>query len=350
MDPDVLSRILRDMAVNLGACLTGIATTETLDGGPQSADLTYVLPNARSAICFALPLDPDKIERYLKKEDHDSHNLDKIRATTLASGIALEMATFLSQLGYRSVPMPANFQYRNDDKVTYADRKPPVSHRYLAVRSGIGHFGLSGNVITKGYGAAIALGSVVTEARLDPTDALPEKDNYCDGCGLCSAVCPSGFMSADETTKIDMGGRTFSYAKRRIYTRYNFVCGGYAGLDRSGKWSTWSPSRYPIPDDDRDFGQAFEASAKAYIERPITDHVYYNSVKPRFKTEYTCSHCQLICHPDMNVRKRRYRMVMNSGVIVQNADGSRMAVMPEVAGEMLRSMGPDKKWLYEPEK
>lgn len=349
MDPGELSQLIKDMAGNLGACLTGIATTETLAGGPPSADLTYVLSGARSAICFALPLNQEKIERYLKKEDHDAHNLDKIRQTTLASGIALEMSTFLCQLGYPSVPVPANFQYRNDSHVTYADRKPPVSHRYLAVRSGMGHFGLSGNVITKEHGAAIALASVVTRAELVPTEPLPELENYCDECRLCQAVCSSGFMSPDENSVILLGGHEFSYAKKKTYYRCNYVCGGYAGLNTDGKWSTWSPSRYPIPRKDEEFQQAYDNAADAYIKRPMTDHLYYNSVKPGFKTEYTCSFCQLVCHPDPKIRKDRCRMVVDSGVIVQNEDGSREAVSPGEAKRRLSLMPPDRKIAYEPD-
>jgi epoxyqueuosine reductase len=347
-DREELSQLMKDMARNLGACLVGIATIETLAGGPPSADLTYVLPGARSAICFALPLDQEKIERYLKKEDHDSHNLDKIRQTTLASGIALEMSTFLCQLGYPSVPVPANFQYRNDSQVSYADRKPPVSHRYLAVRSGLGHFGISGNLITNEHGPDIALASVVTQAELNPTEPLPESENYCDNCRLCQAVCSSGFMSPDESSKISLGGHEFSYAKKKTYYRCNYVCGGYAGLNPAGKWSTWSPSRYPIPEKDDEFQQAYNNAADAYIRRPMNDHLYYNSVKPGFKTEYTCSFCQLVCHPDPEVRKHRYRMIIDSGVIVQNEDGTREAVTPGEAKKRLSRMSPDQRSMYEP--
>lgn len=77
-------------------------------------------------------------------------------------------------------------------------------------------------------------------------------------------------------------------------------------------------------------------------------HLYFNSVKPGFRTEYTCSHCQLICHPDKEVRKRRYQMVIRAGVIVQRPDGSREAVKPEEAKKRINEMSPDKKWLYEP--
>ena len=48
----------------------GIATTETLEGGPPSTDLTYVLPEAKSAVVFALPLDQGAIERFLEKRGY----------------------------------------------------------------------------------------------------------------------------------------------------------------------------------------------------------------------------------------------------------------------------------------
>ena len=63
------------------------------------------------------------------------------------------------------------------------------------VLSGIGHFGLSGNVIRKPEGAAIILGSVITEAELTPTEPLSEDENYCDDCRMCQAACASEFMS-----------------------------------------------------------------------------------------------------------------------------------------------------------
>ena len=343
-----LNKLMLEMPRSLGADLSGIATCETLAGGPPSADLTQVFPTARSAICFALALDEAALEKYLKKENHEEFNLKKIRATTLANGIALEMANFLTQIGYKSVPICANFQYRNGSGVTYADRIPLISHRYLAVRSGIGHFGSSGHVITRDYGAAIVLGSVVTEAVLAPTDPLPEKENYCNSCRLCRAVCPSGFISPDETVTVRLGDREFSYAKRGAYTRCGFVCGGIGGLDRSGKWSNWSASRYPIPDDDQDLPQAMTRAMPAYLERKLPDHVFYISFRPGYALDYSCSFCQLVCHRDPEVRKKRYRMVMDSGVIVQNADGSCHAVSPEEAQRKIAALEPERRWLYEP--
>ena len=58
-----LTESLKEMALTLGAFKVGIATTETLAGCPPSADLTYVLPEAKSAICFAMAFDQSLIDR-----------------------------------------------------------------------------------------------------------------------------------------------------------------------------------------------------------------------------------------------------------------------------------------------
>jgi epoxyqueuosine reductase len=63
--------------------------------------------------------------------------------------------------------------------------------------------------------------------------------------------------------------------------------------------------------------------------------------------ELTCGNCQLICHPDKEVRKKRYRLLAESGVIVENRDGSREAVAPEEAKKRLAAMDPATRGLYE---
>ncbi len=90
-----LNQVVKDLVLNAGAIDVGVVTTETLEGGPPSTDLSYVLDGAKSAVVFAMPLDQEKIERFLKKEDFPGHCLDNVRTNTLASGIALEVARFL---------------------------------------------------------------------------------------------------------------------------------------------------------------------------------------------------------------------------------------------------------------
>ena len=147
-----LSQIVKDLVLNAGAIAVGIATAETLKGGPPSTDLKYVLQGAKSAVCFALGLDQHLILSYLRKKDHLSHNKDHARTYLQVNGIALELASFLGMKGYPSVPVASNFVYRKDTPRGLLDEMPDISHRYLAVRSGVGHFGLSGNVLRKREG------------------------------------------------------------------------------------------------------------------------------------------------------------------------------------------------------
>jgi len=347
MDKDKLTELAKKIVMSSGAIAAGVATTETLKGGPPSTDLSYVLPEARSAVVFAVPLDQAAIKRFLKKEDMASANVDNRRVNNIASGLAFELSEFLMMKGHKSVPLAANAVYRKDTPNGPFDEKPPISHRYLAVRSGVAHFGLSGNVITPEHGAAVILGSVVTEADLIPTDTLPPEDNYCDKCRLCMSACASGLMSPDEETTVTMGDENFNYSKRRSYNRCEYVCGGFAGLHQSGKWSTWSSARFPIPEKDEEFLPALIKAVPAYRNRQKVDYGLYHPLVPGSLLEFTCGHCQLICHPDKQVRQERYKMLINSGVVIQEPDGALKAVSPEEAKKRLSTMSPEQRALYE---
>jgi epoxyqueuosine reductase len=342
-----MTRRVKEMAKYLGATAVGITTKASLEGGPPSADLTYVLPEAKSAVSFLVPLNQALIDPFLQKKDRLSHERDNIRTNTLASGISFEMASYLTQKGYPSVGQTANIVYRTDTPNGPFDEKPPISHRYLAVRSGIGHFGLSGNVIAREGGAAVILGSLVTAAELIPTDPLPAEDNYCDNCRLCIASCASGYMDPEETTAVKMGDLSVSYSERRHHNRCDYVCGGFTGLHKSGKWSTWSPARFPIPEKDEEFLQAIINAADQYKKRPREEGGFFHFLMPGNRVQFTCGNCTLVCHPDKEVRKKRYKMLTESGVVVQRADGSCEAFTPEEAEKRIQAMPPEQRALYE---
>jgi hypothetical protein len=64
---------------------------------------------------------------------------------------------------------------------------------------------------------------------------------------------------------------------------------------------------------------------------------------PGDKVGLTCGNCQLICHPDKEIRKARYKMLVESGVVVQNPDGSLEAVTSEEGKKRIAEMDPDRK-------
>jgi epoxyqueuosine reductase QueG len=329
------------------ACAVGVATRETLAGGPPTADISYVLSEAKSAVSFAVALDQSRIEPFLSKKDRRSYQHDHIRAHIISSGISFELASYLEQRGYRSRPLNSNNFYRADSSPGgILDLIPDISHRYLAVASGVASFGLSGNVLRKKEGAAIVLGGVVTSAELEPTPPLPKEENYCDGCRLCIASCASGLMDPEEEARVTLGGTEHTYSKRRNYHRCEYVCGGFTGLHPSGKWSTWSPGRLPIPETDREFRRALARGVEAYLQRPSLDGGFYNPLLDK-RIGLTCGNCQIICVADKEERKRRYKVLTESGCVVQNTDGSLDVVSPAEAAERVAAMDSETRACYE---
>ncbi len=341
-----LREIVLDQVKLGGACAVGIATAETLAGGPESADIERVLPGGKSVISFAYPLDTAAIELFLSKKDRRLHEQDNIIVNNLASGGALNLAGYLKMKGHDAAPVVANNYYRTDTPAGALDMFPDLSLRYMAVRSGVGSFGLSGNVIIPGQGAAVILGAVVTTAEFAPTEPLPPEENYCDSCRLCMASCVSGLMDDKKKTKVPLGDQAFEYSRRKSYLRCEYVCGGFTGLHPSGKWSTWSPGRFPVPDQDEEFLPLLLGSLKRYGEWPDMGGGYYHVLSP-FKMFITCGNCALVCHPDLKERKRRFALLTQSGVVVQKEDGAMEVLSPEKAVERLESMPPVRRALYE---
>ncbi|MBW1891310.1 MAG: epoxyqueuosine reductase [Deltaproteobacteria bacterium] len=342
-----LTQRVKELALCYGATAVGIVTREMLADGPQSADISYVLPRARSAVSFCVPLDQKNIDDWFSKKNQTRHFRDNIQKNVIAGGISLELSNYIKHKGFSTVPLTANTAYRSDTKKGYLDEKPPVSHRYLAVRSGVGFFGLSGNVLTRQEGAAVILGSVVTEAELIPTEPIAAAENYCDDCRLCEASCASGYINGKERVSVSLGGVDFSYTRKRHHSRCDYVCGGFAGLHKSGKWSTWSPARFPIPEEDAAFYPALLNAVGPFLKRPKPDISVFNVLMPGDKVELTCGNCQLICHPDKDVRKARYKLLSRSGVMVQHPDGKREAVSPEDAQAHLAGMRDEERALFE---
>lgn len=341
-----LRDIVMEQVLLSGACAVGIATTETLAGGPESTDMAQLLPGAKSAVSFAYALDRDAIERYLSKKDRVPHERNNIDVNNLASGAALNLAGYIEMKGHQAVPVIANNYYRSDTPGGLLDMLPDISLRYLAVRSGVGCFGLSGNVIVPEHGATVILGAVITTAKFDPTPPLPPEKNYCDGCKMCMAACASGTMDPETKTTVTMGGERFEYSQRRSYLRCEYVCGGFTGLHPSGRWSTWSPGRFEIPEEDEAFGPALMNGLAKYSQWPPMEGGYYHSLSP-YKMYFTCGNCQLVCHPQKEERKRRYKMLLEGGVIVQNRDGSLEAVTPQEARQRMEAMDPQRRAAYE---
>jgi epoxyqueuosine reductase QueG len=127
-DMDRLGRICLDYVKCEGAIVAGIATRETLAGGPPSTDLSHAMPGARSAVVFALALDQCTIPDYLAKRDRLTYEAEYNRVNSISSGVAVKLAGFMNQRGFPAMALAANDVYREDTALGRFDMHPPAGY------------------------------------------------------------------------------------------------------------------------------------------------------------------------------------------------------------------------------
>ena len=346
-----LNKQIEEFLKERGAIRVGFTTLDTLTGGPPSVDITYLLPEARSAISFALPLDREIIRNFLAKKEWFKAEVDDQAVNKKSSELGHELAKWLEEKGYKAAASKKNNEmYRTELKGWKKYMYPDISHRYIAVRAGVGSFGWSGNVGIKDWGTAIILNTVVTDAEISPTDPIPVEEGFCTACKLCVSACTAQFFDAKEKQEITMGDQRFFYSKRHSPYRCQLVCGGFSGVHRSKKWSTWSPGRFEIPtgDDEKALIKVVADAVLKYMKWPEREPAggFTNPVSPQLKLRLTCGMCQKICWGNDEDTKKNYELLINSGCVVQKPDGEILVLPPDKAQKVFDEFPRKHKKLY----
>ncbi|MHA2365491.1 MAG: hypothetical protein ACXAC7_16160 [Candidatus Hodarchaeales archaeon] len=340
-----LNKEIEDLVLSLGALKVGFANRETMSGGPPSADITYHISNAQSAVVFALPLNKNKIDEYLRKtvpNGRVNHDKDNMETTLKAYSVANTVTNLLIEKGYEAVPIFPNFKYRDNSLKGRIYSKPEISLRYLAVRSGVGSFGWSGNVGIKNFGTAFLLGGLTTTAKLEPTNPIPTDESFCSKCKLCEKVCAFRMFDRNKEISITLGGVKFSYAKRIDIVRCVIICGGYSGLNKDGTFSTWAPARYSYPETREEIIDTFSQAVRVKLDLKVRNEIggfdssfidgnketkefllkNHQTLKLLKSIKFTCGFCQLICSGNSKKTLENYQILTNSGFVIRNKDGT----------------------------
>jgi epoxyqueuosine reductase QueG len=371
-----------------GVEVMGVAGPERLDG-PPSLDPSYTMPGARSIVSFALPMDTGAIYDWFSKKSQAPHELDQLRMNQRANRISRDLADWLISRGYRAKEAPANSSYRRHPDVVAT--LPTFSHRFGAIASGIAGQGWSGNVMTREYGAAVYLGTVVTDAALDSDPPLRPRyfvDEYCAKCKLCARTCVAGMFEEEGEEQVLLNGELHPRGKRRNIDFCNTSCFGLHALSSDLKWSTWGRgwinswiTSEPDPKQRRKIRgtlvlksiTAGDSAPRYDLIRKITIKLYPEEmleyVAPenlpesepelsRYLVEHaerhvgvirglkdpyalTCGNCALVCGPDLKETSERYRTLVESGIVVPGSDGLMTRVDSfEEALEMRRKYMP----------
>jgi ferredoxin len=268
-----------------------------------------------------------------------AHNNDHKAAYYKLKLVGQLIQKLLENKGHQAVLPFVNDEYR-EEQPAYLAMVPPLSHKYLAIASGIGWLGWNQLVLTPEYGAPVALTTVVTSAALEPDDPL-EDAGWCQNCRLCVPSCPVNFLSMDNEETVTLSGQTYRRSKARSIMRCLTCCGGATGVNNpADEWSTWSPVALDLPGPDDD--QAFEQRVLEYAKDPehirlkwLLDFFAGKGVNSWDEFDYTflieewftCGNCMLICWPQMADRKENYRLLRTSGKVTQNDTYRRVSVL-----------------------
>ena len=329
-----LENRVKDIAREHGAALVGIASRKRLLDAPPSADPGYLMPSARSIISFGIPYERRALERFLKKTDWRSFNINKKEITQRLYRIGDHLVDFLQSEGFEALGVDVNNNYRPEpgarDVSEIVAMVPDFSHRYGAVAAGLGRLGWSGNLMTPQYGSALLLGTVLTAAELC-SDPICE-DSPCDGCKMCVASCPVEMMHKEESVAVTLAGITEKIARKRTNNCCWIDCDGYHGLSPNRKWSNWSPYRvaYPLPARDEMIDQLCTRIRKSDPDaRPDELNLYTNYRQAYFDPDYlffsVCTHCATVCWPAREDRIKNRKQLTDSGIIVLRINGERSA-------------------------
>jgi len=101
--------------------------------------------------------------------------------------LALACSDMIKDFGYDS------FAQTTDAVREFGVYQTRMPHKTVAVRSGLGWIGKSALLVTREFGPAVRLTSVLTDAPL--TAGIPIEESKCGGCTACADACPARAIS-----------------------------------------------------------------------------------------------------------------------------------------------------------
>ena len=166
---------IRKTLLGSGAALVGFA------------DMTAIPPEdcrgMERALSIAVALDPAVVSRITKGPTNEYFR-EYRRANTLLSELSHRAAKLLQEREFAAVALePTTEEF---DAVRL---RAGLSHKIAATRSGLGWIGKNALVITRPFGSAIRLTTVLTDAPFETGHPLDE--SRCGTCSACVEICPA---------------------------------------------------------------------------------------------------------------------------------------------------------------
>ncbi|GHU26413.1 hypothetical protein AGMMS50256_03570 [Betaproteobacteria bacterium] len=188
---------LKTTLKNLGACLVGFADLsllpdeavlrvfrERLRGAPENP-----APAALRGVSMAVVFAPEIVTGLNNgptRAYYDAYHAANDRLDALASS----GARLLEEAGFAAWAQTRENVQAHD---TFNDYETRLPHKTVATLAGLGWVGKNALLVTRQFGPAIRLTSIVTDAPL-PCDA-PVSVSHCGRCVKCVDICPADALT-----------------------------------------------------------------------------------------------------------------------------------------------------------
>jgi epoxyqueuosine reductase len=173
-----LNEELTSLLLASGASLVGFADLKETDAEARE--------NFPYGISIAIALNP-KIISAIKIGPTAAYHAEYKRVNDLLDNIGIKTVLFLKEKGYQAKARPATF---NEDKAALAAKLP---HKTVATRAGLGWIGKCALLITRQFGAAVRLTTVLTDAPVITGE--PVNKSFCKHCSYCVNACPANAIT-----------------------------------------------------------------------------------------------------------------------------------------------------------
>jgi epoxyqueuosine reductase QueG len=174
MNTNHIESQIRAALFNQGASLVGFADLIEIP--------TNIRYSLRFAVSIAVALDASAI-RDISNGPTQEYYSEYRRANSVLSDLGKRCANIIRDRGYRAIskePTGAG--------ITARTQSTALPHKTVATRAGLGWVGKCALLVTREYGSAIRLTTVLTDSELET--ATPVDYSLCGDCISCVKFCP----------------------------------------------------------------------------------------------------------------------------------------------------------------
>jgi epoxyqueuosine reductase QueG len=182
-----LNQEIESELIAAGASLVGFAGISELPSEARAG--------MQSAISIAVALNPSIISEISDGPTRRYYN-EYTRVNEFLSQLCASTIEFLKSYGCRAEAIGPTIYIEGSAKNTLTT---PLPHKTTATRAGLGWIGRSALLITKEYGPAVRLATVLTDAPLEV--GQPVDESLCGDCTKCVDRCPAGAITGENWSR-----------------------------------------------------------------------------------------------------------------------------------------------------